>query len=113
MVLWFCGSMVLRPRSAPVLASACPGASLGHDFMAFSGFSSLFCPPTLPLGEFRPETSCVRKASLVPSTMKVWTMSVYVDTDTRIGSNELSCCRRLLAAAAAKIFSRPCDLKRL
>ena len=51
MVLWFCGSMVLRPRSAPVLASARPGTSLGHDFMTFSGFSRLFCPQTLPLGE--------------------------------------------------------------
>ena len=50
-VLWFCGLVVIWPRSAPVLASARPGASLGHDFMAFSGFSRLFCPPTLSLGE--------------------------------------------------------------
>ena len=38
MALWFCGSMVPRPRSAPVLASACPGASLERDFMTFWGF---------------------------------------------------------------------------
>ena len=29
MALWPCGSMVTRPRSVPVLASARPGASLG------------------------------------------------------------------------------------
>ena len=74
-VLWLSGSMVLRARSAPVLASARPGASLGHDFMTFSGFSRLFCPLTLPLDEFRPETSCVGRASLGLSTMKVWAVS--------------------------------------
>ena len=55
-----------RPRSAPVLASAPPGASLRHDFMTlrpfhgmyrvlpffeFSGFSRLLCPLALPLSE--------------------------------------------------------------
>ena len=38
MALWFCGSMVPWPRSAPVLASASPGASLEQDFMTFWGF---------------------------------------------------------------------------
>ena len=38
MALWFCGSMVPRPRSAPVRASARPGASLEQDFMTFWGF---------------------------------------------------------------------------
>ena len=74
-VLWFCGSMVIRPHSAPVLASAHPGASLGHDFMTFSGFSRLFCPPTLPLGEFGPKTLWVCILSLGLSTIKVWVMS--------------------------------------
>ena len=36
--LWFCGSMVPRPRSAPEFASAHPGASLEQDFMTFWGF---------------------------------------------------------------------------
>ena len=38
MALWFFASMVLWPRSAPVLANARPGASLRHDFMTESLF---------------------------------------------------------------------------
>ena len=72
----------------------------GLNFSRFSGFSRLFCSPTLPLGEFRSETLCDCRASLGLSTMKV-----YVDEDMRIGRNELSCrlpacccCCLLLAA---------------
>ena len=41
--LWFCGSMVIQPRSSWGLA---------WTSMTFLGFARLFCPPTLPLGEF-------------------------------------------------------------
>ena len=68
--LWFDGPMVLWSYSR-----ARPGASLGHDFMNFSGFLRLFCPPTLPLGEFRPETLWVCISSLGLSVIEIWVRS--------------------------------------
>ena len=38
----FCGSMAIRPRLAPILASARPGASLGHAFMTLRPFLGVF-----------------------------------------------------------------------
>ena len=48
---------------------------LGLNFCGFLGFFRLFCPPTLPLGEFWPETLCDYRVSLGLCTMKVWAMS--------------------------------------
>ena len=72
--LWSWDPVALWPCSALVLASARPEASLGYDFMTFSGFSRLFCPPTLPPGEFRPATLWVCRASSGLSAIKVWVL---------------------------------------
>ena len=90
----------------------------GLNFSGFSGFFGLFCPPTLPRGEFWPETFCDCRLC----TMKVWAMSRLCwwryAIEMEIGRNELGCCLLLAcclliaaAAAAAKIFSRLWDLK--
>ena len=94
MALWFCGSMVPRPRTPSLgglpLRTPFAGvlhclahplwvgsrfASLKQDFMTFWGFCSLFCPLALPLGEFGRQTLWVCRASLGLSTIKVWAMS--------------------------------------
>ena len=42
--LWSCVPVALWPHSAPVLANARPGASLGHDFMTLRAISWLLWP---------------------------------------------------------------------
>ena len=65
------------------------------------GFSRLFCPLTLPLGEFRPETSCVCRASLGLCTIKVWATSICGEAEL---CSVAACCCLL---AAAEFFSHP------
>ena len=83
MALWpygSVGSMVTRPRSAPVLTKTLPGALLGHDFMtlrAFPGFHNpmalWFCGSMVPRPRSAPVLASARHgASLEQDFMTFW-----------------------------------------